>query len=45
MRPSEDAWQPVTAIGGHGLVLAIGSDGSWQVIDRGQVLGPADGRG
>src|SRR6187551_1788902 len=40
-----DTWRPVTTIGDHGLVLAIGPDGSWQVIDGEQARGPAAGRG
>jgi hypothetical protein len=40
-----DVCRPVTTIGDHGLVLAIGPDKSWQVIDGDQVRGPAAGRG
>jgi hypothetical protein len=40
-----DGWRPVTAIGDSGLILAIGPDGSWRVIDGERVREPAADRG
>ncbi|MEU8231048.1 hypothetical protein AB0C12_15750 [Actinoplanes sp. NPDC048967] len=40
-----DVWRLVTTIGDYGLVLAVGPDKSWQVIDGERARGPAAGRG
>lgn len=36
-------WRPVVAINDHGLVLGLDADGSWVVVDGGQVRGVAAG--
>jgi hypothetical protein len=36
-------WRPVVVVNDGGLVLGIDS-GGWQVVDRGQIRGPAAGR-